>query len=129
MDIIFSKDILVREILSPDMALHVDHIMFFQNLMMQNFGYPFFCSNNDLQAPRNADVQALNTDKRISLKPMSVNEMDIHHWVCSYYNGHQIFIFDTLSTIKTGHINYELVLGNLFPSYFEIGGSIEYPQV
>lgn len=99
--------------------------------MMQNFGYPFFCSNNDLQAPRDADVQALNTDKHIQIlfKPMSVNEMDIHHWVCSYYNGHQIFIFDTLSAIKTGHINYELVLGNLFPSYFEIGGSIEYPQV
>lgn len=99
MDIIFSKEILVSEILKSDLALHVDHIMFFQNLMMQNFGYPFFCSNNDLQAPRDTDVQALHTDKHIQilLKPMSVNETDIHHWVCSYYNGHQIFIFDTLS--------------------------------
>jgi len=44
---------------------------------------------------------------------MSVNEMDIHHWVCSYYNGHQIFIFDILFAIKFGHINYELVLDNL----------------
>jgi len=60
---------------------------------------------------------------------MNVNETDIRHWVCSYYNGHQISIFDTLSVIKTSHINYELVLGNLFPSYFELGGSIEFPQV
>jgi len=99
--------------------------------MMQNFGYLFFCSNNDLQAPLDTDVQSLHTGKHIQilLKPMIVNETDIHHWVCSYYNGHQIFIFDTLSVIKTSHINYELVLGNLFPSYFELGGSIEFPQV
>jgi len=66
MNVIFSKDVLVREILIPDMALHVDHIMFFQNLMMQNFGYPFFCSNSDLQTPRDADVQALHTPYRLA---------------------------------------------------------------
>jgi len=55
MDIIFSKEILVSEILSSDLVLHVDHIMIFQKLIMQNFGYPFFCSNNDLQALRDID--------------------------------------------------------------------------
>jgi len=62
MNLIFSKDILIREILSSDMALYVDHIMFFQNLMMQNFGYPFY--NFDWQK----EVESLNEDQLESTK-------------------------------------------------------------
>ena len=98
--------------------------------MQKNFHDPFFCNNNDLQASEAMYLHPLHTNRHIQilLKPLGINAMSIHHWVCSFYNGQQIFIYDSLS-IKTGHSNYELVLGNLFPNYFENNASIVFPEV
>ncbi|CAI6359592.1 unnamed protein product [Macrosiphum euphorbiae] len=126
MDWIYSKEQLVDQIQTQNIALHGDHIMFFQYLLQKNFNYEFFCSNNELQVPEAmVDMVALNSNQKhiqILFKPLSyINISEMGHWVCSYYDTQNIFICDS-ATIKTGHINYDKVLHKLFPSYFLKGG-------
>jgi len=104
--------------------------MFFQYLLQKNFNYKFFCSINELQVPEAmVDMVALNSNQKhiqLLFKPLSyINISGMGHWVCSYYDTQNIFIYDS-ATIKTGHYK---VLHKLFPSYFLKGGGVQYPNI
>jgi len=68
--------------------------------------------------------------KYVLFKPLSyININGMWHWVWSYYDTQNIFIYDS-ATIKVSHINYDKILHKLFPSLlFFKGGVVQFLNI
>ncbi|KAK0080111.1 hypothetical protein PV326_008333, partial [Microctonus aethiopoides] len=98
-----------KKIIVNNQWLNDDHIMLFNDLLKK-------CSDYEPSEPWR--IQIPN-----SIKPVPQNKKHIQilysldqHWVCSYYDGGNLFIYDSLNKqgFREGHFEY---LSRLFPSY------------
>jgi len=73
-------------------------------------------------------IQPVPTDKKhIQILHSSSGPSD-GHWVCSYYDKKNIFIYDSLNN-KTLHKHHEQFLKRLFPTYDFDKNPIKFPTV
>jgi len=117
-----NKDIIVRGEWLTD--LHIEH---FQNLLRN-------CS--EYTPVETWRIQLLDT-----IQPILIDKKHIQilysssgpgssdgHWVCSYYDRRNIFIYDSLNN-KTLHKHHEQFLKKLFPTFDFVKNPVKFPIV
>jgi len=103
-----NRDIIVRGEWLTD--LHIEH---FQNLLRNCSEYTLV-ETWRIQLPDT--IQLISIDKKhIQILHSSYGPLD-GHWVCSYYDRKNIFIYDSLNN-KTLHKHHEQFLKKLFPTF------------
>jgi len=79
-------------------------------------------------------IQCLNTIQPISIDKKHIqilhssSNLSDGHWVCSYYDRKNIFIYDSLNN-KTLHKHHEQFLKRLFPTYNFEKSPVQFPTV
>jgi len=102
--------------------IHIDH---FQQLL---------ASCSDYRPVETWRIQCLHTIQPILLDKKhiqilhSMSNLSDGHWVCSYYDRKNIFIYDSLNN-KTMHKHHEQFLKRLFPTYEFEKNPVKFPTV